>query len=106
MGNVFLRHAFPAPRKPSSEPPTLGYLAAVLGSVIAIPVFNFFLTIVGADTWAKGIGWACTFALFDAGINAPHPFFEERRFAVYLVHRLYHLVSLMALGVLLTSLNF
>ena len=84
----------------------MGFVASTLGAIIALPVFNFFLQIVGAETWASGAAWGVVFALFDAGMHAPHIWFEARPFGLYLIHQGYHLVTLVTVGAFFATVKF
>eukprot|EP00172_Hildenbrandia_rubra_P003731 Plantae.Rhodophyta-Hildenbrandia_rubra.ctg6330.p1 GENE.Plantae.Rhodophyta-Hildenbrandia_rubra.ctg6330~~Plantae.Rhodophyta-Hildenbrandia_rubra.ctg6330.p1 ORF type:complete len:117 (-),score=0.53 Plantae.Rhodophyta-Hildenbrandia_rubra.ctg6330:643-993(-) len=105
MGTLFLRLAYSPGYKPK-DPPRLGYLASFLGAVITLTLFNSLLVILGADTWTKGVAWGFAFALFDAGLNMCHCFFENRPFGVYLIHTLYHAVCLVTIGALFATISF
>lgn len=102
FGNAFIRLAHGG-RMP--EPDLIAMRVAMLGTVICMPFFSFLLGVVGCKTAGQGSLWGLSFGiLFDCGINMPHSFFEDRPFALFLLHRGYHVVSLTAIGAILAAL--
>lgn len=76
--------------------------ASAIGTAIAMPFFCILLAVVDARTPGEAALWGLGLALlFDAGLNVSHSFFEDRPFALFVLHRGYHLVSLTLVGALL-----
>jgi len=64
--------------------------AASLGTAISIPFFSFMLSVAGCQTAGEGALWGIGFGLFfDSGLNVSHSFFEDRPFALFVLHRGY-----------------
>lgn len=102
FGNAFMRLAHGGHK---AEPDAVAMKAAVLGSLIAMPFFAFMLSVVRCRTPGEGSLWGFAFGLFfDGGLNASHSFFEDRPFALFVLHRGYHIVSLSLIGTVLGAL--
>lgn len=89
----------------SPDPAPTAIKAAILGTLIAMPFFSFMLSVVGCRTPGEGSLWGFAFGLFfDGGLNASHSFFEEKPFALFALHRGYHVTSLSLIGAVLGAL--
>lgn len=100
FGNLFMKLAYgaEASKKVEEEPDRRAYVAATIGTLIAIPAYAVILEMVGASTVWLGLGWGLVLSLVVAGLDAPHGWFEERPFELFLLHQGYHTVSLILLG--------
>lgn len=88
---------------PNPDPQAM--MAAAIGSAIALPFFSFILSVVGCGTAGEGALWGLAFGLFfDSGLNVSHSFFEDRPFALFVLHRGYHVASLSLIGTILGKL--
>lgn len=88
------------------EPDANAMTAAAVGSLLSMPFYAFLLKAVGCSTASSGALWGFVLGVFfDAGLNLPHSFFEDRPFKLFLVHRGYHVCSLMLIGGLLGALS-
>lgn len=84
------------------KPDPRAMLAAAVGTAVAIPFFSFVLGVLNCRSSGEGALWGIAFAFFlDSGLNVSHSFFEERPFALYVLHRGYHIVSLSLIGAVL-----
>lgn len=102
FGTAFVRLAHKG-RMP--EPDMVAMRVALCGTVACMPFFSFILGVVGCRTAGQGSLWGLSLGVFfDGGINLPHSFFEDRPFALFLLHRGYHVISLTAVGAILGAL--
>lgn len=102
FGRAFLRLAHNN-KQPTPDPQAM--LAAAFGTTLAMPFFSLLLAVVDARTPGEAALWGLALGFFlDAGLNLPHSFFEHRPFALYVLHRGYHLVSLTLCGAMLGAL--
>lgn len=86
-------------------PDTTAMKAAALGTLTAMPFFSFMLSVFNCQTAGEGALWGIAFGFFlDAGLNIPHTFFEERPFALFILHRGYHIASLGIVGTVLGTM--
>mmetsp|Transcript_15621 Transcript_15621/g.42077 ORF Transcript_15621/g.42077 Transcript_15621/m.42077 type:complete len:130 (-) Transcript_15621:75-464(-) len=93
MSRPFFRLQFgDADYKP--VPDVGAFVATLLGAALYVPVFLFFLDVAHATTIPDALLWAAIFAIFDAGINAPHVWYEKRPVGIYHIHTAYHALSL------------
>lgn len=81
-----------------------GLIASALGAATALPFFCFILQIADCRSALEGALWGFALALFDTGLNCSHTFFEQRPFALFLVHRGCHALALVFIGALLGAL--
>lgn len=103
FGRAFLDLAFGPKKKPKGDPMAL--VAAAVGTAIAMPFFCFILSVAGCRSAGEGALWGAALGLFfDAGMNVSHNFFEDRPFALFVLHRGYHAVSLTLIGAVLGAL--
>ena len=87
------------------EPDLRAMRAAALGTAIAIPFFSFMLSVVECKSAGEGALWGLSFGFFfDSGLNVSHSFFEDRPFALFVLHRGYHIFSLSLIGAVLGAL--
>ncbi|KAI0563602.1 hypothetical protein FGB62_37g32 [Gracilaria domingensis] len=87
------------------KPDPRAMFAAVLGTATAIPFFSFLLRVANCRGAGEGALWGMAFGIFfDSGLNASHSFFENRPFALFVLHRGYHCVSLVLVGAILGRL--
>ncbi len=104
FGNQFLHLAFPK-RKGLPNPDPMAMVAASLGTAIAMPFFCFLLKVANVTSAGEGALWGAALGVFfDGGMNASHNFFEERPFALFVLHRGYHAFSLICIGLVLGAL--
>lgn len=76
--------------------------AAALGTAIALPFFSFLLGVADCRTPGEGALWGLGVGFFlDSGLNVSHSFFEDRPFALFVLHRGYHITSLTIIGAML-----
>lgn len=69
---------------------------------MALPFFSFLLGVADCRTPGEGAIWGLAVGVFlDSGLNASHSFFEDRPFALFLLHRGYHITSLTIIGAML-----
>ncbi|CAN8070866.1 unnamed protein product [Agarophyton chilense] len=79
-----------------------GIITSVLGSIFSFSFFSFILHIVKCKGAVDGALWGLALGFFfDSGLNVSHSFFEKRPFALFLVHRGCHAVSLTLAGIVL-----
>lgn len=89
-------------RKQPPKPDSRAITATTLGSAMALLFFSFMLKTAGCETAMEGALWGLAFGLFfDTGLNASHCFFEDRPFALFLIHRGCHAVGLSVVGAIL-----
>lgn len=87
------------------KPDPRAMAAAALGTAAAMPFFCLLLAVADCKTPGEGALWGLGLAFFfDSGLNASHGFFEDRPFALFVLHRGYHIVSLTIIGALLALL--
>lgn len=99
FGRAFLRLAHNGKQQ---APDPRAMAAAAIGTAVAMPFFCMLLAVVDARTPGEAALWGLGLAFFfDAGLNVSHSFFEDRPFALFVLHRGYHLVSLTLVGALL-----
>lgn len=76
--------------------------AAMLGTLISMPFFSYMLRVVDCRSSGQGALWGLAVAVcLDSGLNVSHGLFEDRPFALFVLHRGYHIVSLTLVGCLL-----
>lgn len=96
FGSYFMELAFGPNKRPKPDPRPLA--AAALGALIHAPVMCLFLSCLDVRNANEGCLWGLAFAIFSAGLHVSHGFFEERPFALFVLHQGYHTVSLIAQG--------
>ncbi|CAN8070864.1 unnamed protein product [Agarophyton chilense] len=103
FGKAFIQLALKG--KLPSKPDPRAMFAAVFGTATAIPFFSFLLRVANCRGGGEGALWGLAFGVFfDSGLNASHSFFENRPFALFVLHRGYHCVSLALVGAVLGRL--
>lgn len=96
FGKAFIRLAH---RGKQQKPDSRALAIAAMGSAIAMPFFCFILSVASCQSLGEGMLWGAAFGLFfDSGLNVSHSFFENRPFALFVLHRGYHACSLMLVG--------
>lgn len=102
FGRAFLRIAHPG-KSPKPDPRAMG--SAIIGTIISMPFFVMLLAAVDARSAGEAALWGLALGFFfDTGLNVSHGFFEDRPFALFVMHRGYHLVSLTLIGAMLGAL--
>lgn len=103
FGSAFVRLALRG--KIPTKPDPRAMFAACVGTATAIPFFSFLLRVANCRSAGEGALWGLAFGVFfDSGLNASHCFFENRPFALFVLHRGYHSVSLAVIGAVLGRL--
>lgn len=105
FGNAFIRLAHPKTKLSDVKPDNLAMASAAVGTFMSMPFFCFLLSIARVAGPGEGMLWGAAVALiFDTGLNLPHSFFEARPFALFVMHRAEHAISLMMSGAVLGAL--
>ncbi len=101
FGDAFIKLAHPKLRgKPEMDYNAL--MAAMIGSAISMPVLCFLFSYVRPRSGGEGALWGAAIALFfDAGLNSSYNLWENRPFALFVMHAGYHAFSLLVIGALL-----
>lgn len=99
FGNYFMDLAFEPGKKP--KPDSRAMISAVFATLVYAPVVCLLLSCLDVRNANEGCVWGLLLAIFNAGLQIPHGFFEERPFGLYVLHQGYHTVSLMITGSLL-----
>lgn len=105
FGTQFRLLAHPLRKLSDAASDSTAMMSTVIGSLMSIPFFCLLLNMAAVRSSGEGMLWGAAVSLFfDTGLNAAHGFFEGRPFALFVLQRGCHALSLMAIGLVLGAL--